>query len=870
MNESICTENIIELFDTLKKEYNQNDSTFFISEYDIQGYKLGLLQRNNSQRIYTTYNYASSKDVGIVEAYDRNGYFKCFNCDLCNIIDKEGILVVDESGSANTKINKARRCVHINDTKIPMILSGSDDQYLSAQAMLTTIDHIPNHFTFTNKLILSSIFEVLRRLKDKNPNVTAYFNGKFGSSIQHSHVHVSPETSPIVKECMARFPCELKGNITFCEVDYKGIKGIFLVTNEESCETLIKFTEAFVIKHVILGVKAFIAHLFIHDGKFCVCLMACKDGTKRNCTIVKGDKTKTISIIPAISTVSLMEIDRKLTEESDLSNDFLKNDLPKCLEDFNNLQYLDYKNATPIIDGKDLDQSLDYWKKACKFMNDMKNIKNLESDNTNVESLERVVYFLETLQQNEKINALIALAKNSLSSSNVSQFVQNYVFSKLFYFLVNNLITSDANLVNSLLVSFKNNNVNGWLKTFFEKLDSLKTGSCYALRGNYIQPRLTEIISHIYKYNNSKIGKTPIANGADGFVERSVNFIPILGLRFPNGINPIASYVIKTQVIPPNNTVLQDLFDHEVAVGFELNSYRSFVPNLMMTYFSFISGNQGVIILEDIAKSITLEKWISSTNFTWNDFNEITGSVLSCVYMLKKACGFTHFDLHSQNILLIPISSCINKLNMNIEYEIESIGKKRFNLKWLPVIIDYGRTYTTKNKGKYLDINWFVELFYFFNNTRYHLHRWGKCDSNSPEMEYWFGLFSKFYNILFPSSQKDSNTLMKLSKSTERFDAFYPKEYNNFCTQKSTPTYPYAPWYVQERDFYKGTDFYNWFDMGEQNYKDVLTLVKSNNDPINVSFPKKEVDTSTMLLPDETAINRLKDWSPVEGKRPRE
>jgi len=537
MNESICTENIIELFDTLKKEYNQNDSTFFISEYDIQGYKLGLLQRNNSQRIYTTYNYASSKDVGIVEAYDRNGYFKCFNCDLCNIIDKEGILVVDESGSANTKINKARRCVHINDTNIPMILSGSDDQYLSAQAMLTTIDHIPNHFTFTNKLILSSIFEVLRRLKDKNPNVTAYFNGKFGSSIQHSHVHVSPDTSPIVKECMARFPCELKGHITFCEVDYRGIKGIFLVTSEQSCDTLIKFTEAFVIKHVILGNKAFIAHLFIHDDKFCVCLMACEDGTKRFCSIVKGDKTKTISIIPAISTVSLMEIDRKLTEDSDLTNDFLKNDLPKCLEDFNKSQYLDYKNATPIIDGKNLDQSLDHWKKACTFVNDMKNIKNSESDNTNFKSLERVVYFLETLQQKEKIDALIALAENSLSSSNVSQFVQNYVFSKLFYFLVNNLITSDEKFVESLLVSFKSNSVNGWLETFFQKLDLLRSGSCYALRGNYVQPRLTDIISHIYQYNNSKIGKKLIAMGASGIVERSDNFIPVLGIKSLNSIS---------------------------------------------------------------------------------------------------------------------------------------------------------------------------------------------------------------------------------------------------------------------------------------------------------------------------------------------
>jgi len=141
----------------------------------------------------------------------------------------------------------------------------------------------------------------------------------------------------------------------------------------------------------------------------------------------------------------------------------------------------------------------------------------------------------------------------------------------------------------------------------------------------------------------------------------------------------------------------------------ELNKLRYLVPNFMMTYGQFKclkpSVNESKIQLQQMCKpkgnyvnytlyerisGITLETYLNSDDYSHLEFVNIFIQILFALEISQQQCGFTHFDLHHDNIVLRKSDSINQSIFINgLEY-VYKTGQ------YIPVIIDYGHSCVRK------------------------------------------------------------------------------------------------------------------------------------------------------------------------------
>lgn len=174
-------------------------------------------------------------------------------------------------------------------------------------------------------------------------------------------------------------------------------------------------------------------------------------------------------------------------------------------------------------------------------------------------------------------------------------------------------------------------------------------------------------------------------------------------------------FVIKTARDPS-----RDNLQHELLVGlYGTNKLRKFIPNFAYIFGGFkcsppivdakyskvfswcLNNNNAVnyVVYENIQgskhRSISLKEYIKTC--TGTDFLNVYMQVL---YALRKAveiCDFTHYDLHTDNILLRVIG---NHEFFQIEYDTERGQKEYIVAQVVATIIDYGYSHI-KHKGSH-------------------------------------------------------------------------------------------------------------------------------------------------------------------------
>ena len=100
-----------------------------------------------------------------------------------------------------------------------------------------------------------------------------------------------------------------------------------------------------------------------------------------------------------------------------------------------------------------------------------------------------------------------------------------------------------------------------------------------------------------------------------------------------------------------------------------MNHLRHFLPNYVYTYGYtkcaplLISGRKvetwctymddpvSYLILENVRDAITLKEFISIPGMTFITFFPVLLQILNALNLAYKTYGFTHYDLHYQNIL---------------------------------------------------------------------------------------------------------------------------------------------------------------------------------------------------------------------------
>lgn len=204
-------------------------------------------------------------------------------------------------------------------------------------------------------------------------------------------------------------------------------------------------------------------------------------------------------------------------------------------------------------------------------------------------------------------------------------------------------------------------------------------------------------------YTSPYDGFTPIMN------ERIRNYIKNLkqiGAESAEGYAMLADlknakdfFIIKTARNPQT-----DLLLHELIVGlFGANKMRKYIPNFMYTFGGFKCSpplinpaNKKVVtwclnnenpvnyvVLENITNAVPFGNYIKSC--TVPQFLNIFMQTMYALKLGVKICDFTHYDLHTDNILVRTVSST----PFQVAYPTEN-GEEYITTDKIGVIIDYG------------------------------------------------------------------------------------------------------------------------------------------------------------------------------------
>jgi hypothetical protein len=146
---------------------------------------------------------------------------------------------------------------------------------------------------------------------------------------------------------------------------------------------------------------------------------------------------------------------------------------------------------------------------------------------------------------------------------------------------------------------------------------------------------------------------------------------------------------------------------HEVAIGFCLNSLRSFVPTFAYTYNGFICDilqkTEAVSCKntsEKFSTVISFQEYVDGKPFagsTVKDTIHIFLQVAHALYLAEKEFKYVHFDLHGGNVLIKKLTTPIT-----IELKSDKYNIKLSKVSFVPYIIDYGMSALVKPDGTFL------------------------------------------------------------------------------------------------------------------------------------------------------------------------
>lgn len=210
-------------------------------------------------------------------------------------------------------------------------------------------------------------------------------------------------------------------------------------------------------------------------------------------------------------------------------------------------------------------------------------------------------------------------------------------------------------------------------------------------------------------------------------------------------------FMIKS---PKNMWVYDDiLYDtvHESLIGLYMNEIRKYLPNFVYTYdvapcdfmrtnlseeivdFCGPNNNNNYYIITEKINGKTLRDLLSGVDkFDSGDFIDILLQISNALGIANVLYGFTHYDLHYENVMVITNNGI--RIPLYDIYDNNSIIGY-IEPKYIPVIIDYGYSCVNeKNIGKFgmynLDYNIspHINPMYDISRLIYTLH-----DENIPD-----------------------------------------------------------------------------------------------------------------------------------------
>lgn len=304
-----------------------------------------------------------------------------------------------------------------------------------------------------------------------------------------------------------------------------------------------------------------------------------------------------------------------------------------------------------------------------------------------------------------------------------------------------------------------------WLSR--ESINSIKKSVYKYISNNEL---VCNIFTHVYKYINDRIYICQFGN---------------------------KELLLKMEEIGDDS----DNMNLEYNVGVEINGLRNDCPYFVGT-IAYIEGNITgskirPLIFDDVsskfkARYLLLEKIDGkkvNVNFSLQKHLRIFIQVAMALHHAYNKMKFTHYNLHHGNVVVkkLDVDVIITLCGLSIQTDI------------IPVIIDYGRSFTNKtgghimvSKGVYPKSCWQHDIYLYL------------CNTLSVDHYEALNTLLKFYNLHFNRNKSLYKQLKKIDKQKPIYRT--PEELLHFIEK----TFSFVPIYNNRIILYKPIDdFYN-------------------------------------------------------------
>jgi hypothetical protein len=137
----------------------------------------------------------------------------------------------------------------------------------------------------------------------------------------------------------------------------------------------------------------------------------------------------------------------------------------------------------------------------------------------------------------------------------------------------------------------------------------------------------------------------------------------------------------KVVVKRSKNIRFDEITLRDFCIGIHLNKIIDDAPFFVRTLSSFQHNNKFNIITEYI-EGVTLKTFIQNKEHDFTDFLNIFFQILLGLEIAQNKLNFSHYDLHTDNIILVPIKNSFNVSLYGYSYTVKYDYK--------PVMIDFG------------------------------------------------------------------------------------------------------------------------------------------------------------------------------------
>ena len=185
------------------------------------------------------------------------------------------------------------------------------------------------------------------------------------------------------------------------------------------------------------------------------------------------------------------------------------------------------------------------------------------------------------------------------------------------------------------------------------------------------------------KDTNSSLEKNEWLTNLESFGIKSKQGMVIKSLIFNN------FYIVIKKA---KNSKFNEITLRDFCVGINLNKILNEAPFFVRTLGCFQYKNQFHIATEFI-DGISLKTFIKNKSNTFTDFLNIFFQILLGLELAQNKLNFSHYDLHSDNVILVPLNQIFTVSLYGYNYIIKHNYK--------PIMIDFGLS-SIHTKGKTL------------------------------------------------------------------------------------------------------------------------------------------------------------------------